>query len=102
VLKLKLAIKINQIDNVATITDRAKKGEVVSVLSEEGKEIDKIKLPTDAPLPFHKIALKQIAKGEEIKKYGEVLGHASKSILKGEWIHVHNIESASLPQKEVK
>lgn len=101
-LELKLAIKINQTDNVATITDTAKKGEVIPVLSEEEKEIDKIKLPTDVPLPFHKIALKQITKGEEIKKYGEVIGHASKSILKGKWIHVHNIESASLPEKEVK
>ena len=97
-----LAIKINQIDNVVTVTNTAKKGEVVPVLSEEGKEIDKIKLLTEVPLPFHKIALKQIAKGEVIKKYGEVIGHASKSILRGEWIHVHNIESASLPEKEVK
>ena len=99
---MKIAIKINQIDNVVTVTDTLKKGEVVPVLSEEGREIDKIKLLTDIPIPFHKIALIQIAKGEEIKKYGEVIGRASKSILKGEWIHVHNIESASLPEKEDK
>jgi len=99
---LKLAIRLDQKDNVATATETLKKGEMVSILSEDGREIDKVQVMTDVPLPFHKIALVQISKGEEVKKYGEVIGYASKPISRGEWVHVHNIESASLPEKEVK
>lgn len=100
--KLKLVIRLSQKDNVATATEKLKKGEMVSVLSEEGKEIDTIQLSTDVPLPFHKIALVAIVKDEEVKKYGEVIGYASKSIDRGEWVHVHNIVSAGLPEEDIK
>ena len=39
----------------------------------------------------HKIASKEIAKGEGIIKYGERMGHAVASIAVGEHVHVHNI-----------
>lgn len=41
----------------------------------------------------HKFALVDIDAGEEIVKYGEVIGRASQSIAAGEWVHVHNCES---------
>jgi altronate dehydratase small subunit len=39
----------------------------------------------------HKIASKEIAKGEGIIKYGERMGHAVAPIALGEHVHVHNI-----------
>lgn len=39
----------------------------------------------------HKIASKEIAKGEGIIKYGERMGHAVAPIAVGEHVHVHNI-----------
>ena len=39
----------------------------------------------------HKIASKEIAKGEGIIKYGERMGHAVAPIAMGEHVHVHNI-----------
>lgn len=41
----------------------------------------------------HKVALKDIKKGEFIIKYGEVIGRASKDIKEGEWVHSHNLVS---------
>ena len=38
-------------------------------------------------------ALKPIHKGELIIKYGEEIGMASADIVKGEYVHVHNLES---------
>ena len=99
---MKLAIRLDRKDNVATAIDTLKEGEMVSILSEVGREIDKVQVTTDVPLPFHKVALAQIPKGEEVKKYGEVIGYASKPISRGGWVHVHNIESVSLPEKEIK
>ena len=39
----------------------------------------------------HKIASREIAKGEGIIKYGERMGHAVAPIAVGEHVHVHNI-----------
>ena len=40
----------------------------------------------------HKIALRAIARGESILKYGQVMGRATEAIGAGEHVHVHNVE----------
>jgi altronate dehydratase small subunit len=40
----------------------------------------------------HKFAIVPIAKGEDIVKYGEVIGMATCDIATGEHVHVHNLE----------
>ncbi len=41
----------------------------------------------------HKVALRPIYKGEDVVKYGFPIGHASRDINKGEWVHSHNLET---------
>jgi altronate dehydratase len=41
----------------------------------------------------HKIALRDIAGGEEIIKYGEPVAVSTRAIKRGEWVHTHNLES---------
>ncbi|MBR2622909.1 MAG: altronate dehydratase [Clostridia bacterium] len=41
----------------------------------------------------HKFALKDIAQGEYVVKYGEIIGRATQNIAKGEWVHTHNVKS---------
>jgi len=41
----------------------------------------------------HKIALRDIAAGEEIIKYGETVAVSTREIKKGQWVHTHNLES---------
>ena len=43
----------------------------------------------------HKVALTDIAKGAAILKYGQVIGFASKAIVAGEHVHVHNVAADS-------
>lgn len=46
------------------------------------------------PIAFgHKFAVRPIAKGEPIHKYGQVIGTASQDIAPGEHAHVQNIDS---------
>ncbi len=40
----------------------------------------------------HKFAVRPIKKGDEILKYGEVIGKATMAIEEGEHVHVHNLE----------
>lgn len=39
----------------------------------------------------HKVALRAIKKGENVIKYGFPIGHATRDIAEGEWIHSHNL-----------
>ena len=39
----------------------------------------------------HKIALHSIRKGEAVRKYGQIIGFASRDIPAGEHVHVHNV-----------
>ncbi len=39
----------------------------------------------------HKVALRPIASGEEVIKYGFPIGRATKDIAEGEWVHSHNL-----------
>ncbi len=41
----------------------------------------------------HKYALRDIAEGEDIVKYGMPIGHATCPIKKGEHVHVHNVKT---------
>lgn len=41
----------------------------------------------------HKIAAARIAAGEEIIKYGHIIGRATRDIAAGEWVHGHNMAS---------
>ncbi|MFC5652230.1 UxaA family hydrolase [Paenibacillus solisilvae] len=44
-------------------------------------------------VPFgHKLAIVSIDEGQDVRKYGEVIGRASQSIEAGRHVHVHNIE----------
>ena len=44
----------------------------------------------------HKIALRAIATGEAVRKYGAAIGIASQPIAEGDYVHVHNLESTRL------
>lgn len=80
-------------DNVATVFGSgASRGMQVEVTDPEGKVTA---YTVEADIPFgHKIAIAPIAQGERVMKYGEAIGIASKDIVPGEYVHVHNVESA--------
>ena len=41
----------------------------------------------------HKIALRAIAAGEPVVKYGNPIGLAKSDIAPGAWVHVHNVRT---------
>lgn len=47
---------------------------------------------TEVPVG-HKIALRDIAAGEDILKYGVVIGRATAAIPAGSWVHLHVMRS---------
>jgi altronate hydrolase len=50
-----------------------------------------------APIAFgHKVALRPLAHGEAIRRYGQVIGFANRAIRAGEHVHVDNVEMGTL------
>src|SRR5437868_1697744 len=39
----------------------------------------------------HKLAVRPIAKGQAVTKYGQIIGFATRDIAAGEHVHVHNV-----------
>lgn len=91
-MELKLALKVDDLDNVATIfANGITDGMEVEVRDKKGAS-EVITVHGDVPYG-HKIALRDIAKGEPIMKYGESIGAASHDIKKGDYVHIHNMDA---------
>jgi altronate dehydratase small subunit len=79
---------VNIADNVATLLDNATAGEI-QILGESAGQI-----VSSEPIALgHKIALRDIAVGRPIVKFGISIGKASRDIRAGQWVHLHNCES---------
>ena len=84
------AIVLHAHDNVATAVQDLKAGQQATVRL--GHELTQSRLQEDIPYG-HKFTLRPVRRGEEILKYGEVIGRATVDIGAGCHAHVHNIES---------
>ncbi len=47
----------------------------------------------------HKIAVEDIPKGGEVRKYAQLIGYASREIEAGQHVHTHNVEFRSVQRK---
>ena len=83
------AIIIDAKDNVAVAIEPISKGDLVSYVV-NGQEIT-LTAQQDITI-YHKLACRDIAKGEPVVKYGEHIGIAGCDIKAGEHVHVHNVE----------
>jgi len=75
---------LNPKDNIAVCLADINAGEKIS---QDGREVSAV----EAIPRGHKIATADIAKGDGIIKYGERMGHATKSIATGSHVHTHNV-----------
>jgi altronate dehydratase small subunit len=86
------ALIVTATDNVANLIGPGRKGESVECATEGSGETKTIPLMDDVP-SNHKFAAADIPAGQPIIKYGLNIGRASCDIRRGQYVHVHNIES---------
>jgi altronate dehydratase small subunit len=84
------AIVVNEADNVATALRELKAGDEATFRRE--RELGRTTLRDDIPYG-HKFAIRPVRRGEDVLKYGEVIGRATKDIVAGGHAHVQNVES---------
>lgn len=84
-MEQRVAFQIDLRDNVATALTELNSGPVLI----RGDLIQNIVDAVEHVPKGHKIALRDIECGEDIIKYGVVIGRATQSISKGKWVHLH-------------
>jgi (2R)-sulfolactate sulfo-lyase subunit alpha len=80
-------------DSVGTIVveDVKANTDLVGWIMEEDKTLS---LPTISDIPIgHKVALKDLAEGDTVIKYGVDIGRVIAPIKAGEHLHVHNVKT---------
>ena len=80
-------------DSVGTIVveDVKANTDLVGWIMEEDKTLN---LPTISDIPIgHKVALKDLAEGDTVSKYGVDIGRVIAPIKAGEHLHVHNVKT---------
>ena len=82
------AFQIQPQDNVATLIDDASTGAIELIGANRGEIIATEKIERG-----HKVALRDIAMNEAVVKFGVRIGHATKPIARGTWVHLHNLAS---------
>lgn len=87
---MKTFIRLSAEDNVANV--------LAAVTKNDRLSIPGLKSNTDVEVVenircFHKVALINIASGTDVVRDGYVIGRAKTAIKRGEWVHVHNLES---------
>jgi len=81
-------LKINDNDNVVVALQTLPQGTVITL--EDGATVTAVEeIPAG-----HKMAIKDIAEGSEVVKYGYRIGNAKEDIKIGAWIHTHNVKTA--------
>ncbi len=79
-------------DFVGVATEDISKGEKVEGVFMDTLKKLQIEARENVPLG-HKIALREMKKGEKVIEYGEPIGEVSQAVNAGAHVHVHNIKS---------
>ena len=79
--------------------DSSRNGTLTPALSQEERE----NLVLGEPVRMgHKIALVEIAPGQPVIKYGQIIGFASRPIAPGQWVHTHNVDAGAFARDYAK
>ncbi len=80
-------IVLSAADDVAVCVDGAAVGDVAVL---DGARLEFV----EAIPAGHKVALRDLAPGDAVRKYGESIGTATRAVRRGAHVHVHNLASA--------
>jgi len=77
-------IQLHSQDNVVVALEAIEPGLAIAVNGIEVKA-------REAIAPGHKIAVREIRRGEAVLRYGQTVGEATADIARGDWVHSHNL-----------
>ena len=84
------ALLISPVDDVVTVITELTGGDRAVFL--KNGEITQVTVVGAIP-QYHKLAVRDIQKTESLRKYGEIMGQATRDIAQGSHVHDHNVAS---------
>ncbi len=91
------AVLLQPDDDVAAVLDKVGSDAVVTVtLGSSGKALRKLTVRQEVPFG-HKVAVRAVAKGNPVRRYGFPIGIATEEISEGDHVHSHNMRSRLSP-----
>jgi altronate hydrolase len=82
------AVRLRAGDHVAIAKRDLPAGLVLAISPDEQSP----EVLVQEPIPTgHKLAVLPVAAGQEVRRYGQVIGLATQPISPGQWVHVHNL-----------
>lgn len=86
-----VAVRLHPQDNVAVAKVNMQEGTTLILGPEETPHSQ---VPVRQFIPSgHKVALREIVAGEPVRRYGQVIGFATQTILAGGHVHTHNVDT---------
>ena len=84
---------LNERDNVGVLLESADKGDRCVYMDTPIEILETVEFA-------HKVAVADIPEKGRVIKYGEDIGYATRDIIKGQWIHTHNMACDRGKQRE--
>ena len=84
-----VAIRLQPQDDVAIAKENLQPGTILLV--NQGAQALRIAVAGFIPTG-HKVALRMLAAGQPVRRYGQIIGFASQDIQPGQHIHTHNLD----------
>ena len=79
-------------DDVGVAVVDIKAGTDVGAVTLEGQHVGTVMVIQDVPLG-HKVAMRDVAEGKDVIKYGRPIGRAVQAIARGAHVHTHNLKT---------
>ncbi len=79
-------------DDVGVAVEDLPAGVEVGAVTLEGQPVATVKLIENVPLG-HKVAMQDIARGQDVIEYGRVIGIAAQAARRGAHVHTHNLKT---------
>lgn len=86
------ALMHDAVDDVAVVIQDVTTGDEIRAVTLDGAEVTVVKAVEDIPLG-HKVALRDMAEGKEVIKYGRTIGKVTQAIAQGAHVHTQNVRS---------
>ncbi len=83
-------------DSVGVAVRDLQPGDPITIHLLNGSSLSSLKAKTAIPLG-HKIALRDLRRGENVIEYGQIIGEATADIPAGSHVHIHNLRSRRWP-----
>lgn len=87
-MSLNASILLHENDGAAVALRDIRMGETILI-----EELSKSIKATEDITKGHKFAVKEIAQGDNVLKFGYSIGIATEHIMEGSWIHTHNLKT---------